>query len=330
MTNMLPDDRLPRLDHYLPFELQQSPIGIRVVWAMVSAHEFREPFMFQTFQRLYNEATAKLFVETDLDSLLAIDELGGADLSGLIFHVSRCGSTLLSNTLRASGTTIALSEPPMPLSFLMQLLQHPSRYSLGAAVTILRATLVAIRRCCQTERNNVVIKMFSGNVLQLPLIRAAAPHTPEVFLYRDPLEVLMSNVSTPEQRWVWEEGLTGVCPRLAIEMPIAELFARAIGRMMTAMKTFVQPNTLLINYADLNQHTVKVVVDHLRLATTDDGLKEVQTILRYRAKQAHEGVPFVSDRAAKHTSASARLRSLAFEHCGEQYAALEAIRLRQT
>jgi hypothetical protein len=325
-----PGVAIHRTTDYLPFQIKQTSLGVRVVWANVPADEFREPFLFQTFQRLYDHATAQLFVETPLDALLAKENAEGTGVNGMIYHISRCGSTLLTNALSACGTTIALSEPPMPLSFLMTLMQHPDAYGDAAVVAILRATFVAIRQCCEAEASSVVIKMFSGNVFQLPFIRAAAPESREVFLYRDPVEVLLSNVATPDQRWVWEEGMTGVCASTAIEMPVVELFARAIGRMLTAMRNSLRPNTLLINYAELNYDTVRMVADYLDLSTTDAGLMTMRTVLGYRAKEAHRRAPFAPDSAQKQARASARLRRLALEYCDEHYAALEEIRIRQT
>src|SRR5580658_4905388 len=90
--------------------------GVR--WMQFPNKELREPFFHQTVARLRRAEPPALEFDTEAEALLALaNELPPITPAGLIFHVSRCGSTLVCNALR-TGRARILSEAA-PLSRLL-------------------------------------------------------------------------------------------------------------------------------------------------------------------------------------------------------------------
>src|SRR5947207_1337159 len=74
-------------------------------------HGNRERFFHQTVERWRRERPAALSVEIDLETfVLAAQRQPGRPPDGFVFHVGRCGSTLLANMLSASGQHLVIKE----------------------------------------------------------------------------------------------------------------------------------------------------------------------------------------------------------------------------
>ncbi|OZG70835.1 hypothetical protein BTA51_23640 [Hahella sp. CCB-MM4] len=117
-----------------------------------------------------------------LDYLLKhFNEFEEAAPAGFIFHLSRCGSTLLANGLSATGRFSVLSEA----SFLTDLLLDSS---LG-----FQDKVRALRMLLSLFNPSPVIKLNAWDIVYFSLIREAFPTTPIVFVIREPLEILASH-----------------------------------------------------------------------------------------------------------------------------------------
>jgi hypothetical protein len=90
--------------------------------------------------------------------------------TGLIFHISRCGSTLLANALKKANQVLVVSEPRRVTETL--LLRLPS----GGA----------------DEPEKLVIKFTSINILAMRQMRTWWPDVPCVVVVRDPAEVMVA------------------------------------------------------------------------------------------------------------------------------------------
>jgi hypothetical protein len=136
---------------------------------------------------------------TPVDALLDVE---GRDPAGLVMHLSRCGSTLLMQTLSHAECIAAVSEPK-PVNQLLMRTDLPEQ----DRALMLRGV---IRALSPSDNGSIelpsLMKLTSWNVLFFDIIRAAFPETPWLFLYREPLEALASH----EQRtagWLDDEFL---------------------------------------------------------------------------------------------------------------------------
>lgn len=132
----------------------------------------------------------RLVCQTPLAALEAFDDTTSAAPSAFVFHVSRCGSTLLTQMLATLPQCVVLSEPPVLDAFLRFHHRHP-QWS-GGAATLRRLVAALAQRRTGAERY-CVLKLDSWHLPWIGLLREAFPDTPFMFLYRDPREVLASH-----------------------------------------------------------------------------------------------------------------------------------------
>ncbi len=98
------------LDGWIPFYLKRGLAH----WGYMGRERFVEPFFQSTVQKLAARPFNQVFCQqTGLDALVERAATHpGLPLRGLVFHMSRCGSTLAAQALAALPDTVVLSEPP--------------------------------------------------------------------------------------------------------------------------------------------------------------------------------------------------------------------------
>ena len=122
------------------------------------------------------------------------------DLKGVVFHESRCGSTLAANTMMALNpeTNRVFSESRPPVEALIHACgEDYSDCSARAAANVLRDVIYLMGRSDDPKEENLFFKFQSVTSRTLAVFRLAFPTTPFIFLYRDPVEVMMSQLDMP-------------------------------------------------------------------------------------------------------------------------------------
>ncbi|MFZ6723520.1 sulfotransferase [Undibacterium sp. Ji49W] len=110
--------------------------------------------------------------------------------TAFIFHVSRCGSTLLTQMLASLEQCVVMSEPPVLDAFFRYYHHQPDM--LGA-LDLLRQLVSLLGQKRHAHETHFFIKFDSWHMPWLAFIRQAFPDTPFIFLYREPDAVLASH-----------------------------------------------------------------------------------------------------------------------------------------
>ena len=170
---------------WLPAQIRWTATGPLLDWCHLGDLRFTDPFFEQTVGKAMTHPFTLLFCRsTPLDVL---DEPASPGLrpAGFIFHMSRCGSTLISRMpglaiwSRADRSDSARAKPDGGPHF-------------DRVVAWLRAMTAALGRVRHAGERDLFIKFEGWHVLLFPLIRQAFPDVPWVFVYRDPVEVMAS------------------------------------------------------------------------------------------------------------------------------------------
>jgi len=163
--------------------------GTAVVWADIGHGPFEAPFFSATLEKRL--ASAPWFL-AGIESLTVYAlRRPGLPLTGIVWHMSRCGSTLARNLLAAVGGSVAISEPAIVNSFVKQCMTggHTAE-STGA----LRAALGSFVRADGDRLSHAYLKCTSWNVLIAKTMVECAQSAPGIFVHRDPVVVLASIV----------------------------------------------------------------------------------------------------------------------------------------
>jgi hypothetical protein len=228
---------LAELARWTPVRFDFSGPTPAVDWADLSAERFVEPFFDQTVARWASGPRARPLVKTGLEALAALDHEPSLEPAGMIFHLSRCGSTLVSRLLGTLPGVVVLAEPA-PLNALLGL--NPDGVDETALVEIVRLLVRALARCRHGDERMLVLKCSSWNIRRRAVLSAAFPATPWIWVQRDPTHVLASLLDTPpgwlavqavQHRAAWLFNLD----RAAVPaMTRVEFAARALGAMLDA------------------------------------------------------------------------------------------------
>jgi hypothetical protein len=230
----------PALDSVEPVTLHDwTPVHVsaltgEIEWALVGA-PFAEPFFEQTVDRAmrdpFNLAFSRRTPLATLDALAeGVPELAPA---GFIFHMSRCGSTLIAQMLAQLSPAIVLSEP-QPLDALLRF--RGRGVDDATLCRWLRGMVSALARP-QTGGRRLFVKFHAWHVLELPLIRRAFPAVPWVFVFREPRAVLRSHERMPGAEvtagMIGSPGL-GIGTATADAVPAEEHAARVLAAFCEA------------------------------------------------------------------------------------------------
>jgi hypothetical protein len=286
--------------------------GGKVLWADLGQHPFREWQFSYTVQHLAKKGLIGESFTTDF-SILHNEEILADPIEplGFIFHVGRCGSTLMAKALARLPHNLVISEGgPLQKGFWEVVTGNWSREAVPTPenLSAFRNLVLAMtRRRQRSVQRNAFVKLISWNTLYLDFIKAAFPQTAALFLYRDPVEVIASV----------QRGTTSIL--LAKGHPQGGFLTKRPWQQTVAMEIYPYLATCIANYlhtALLAGERVKAV-NYLDITPTNfpcilrTGLgyvpqkDELGTMLeqfRYHAKDDSDSAMFVSDIVEKQSA----------------------------
>jgi len=314
---------------WAPTQIRWTPSGPLVDWCHLGDLRFAEPFFEQTIERAMAHPFNLLFRRaTPLSAMLAPAE---PELrpAGLIFHMSRCGSTLVSRMLAVSPENVVLSEPG-PLDQILRARTRLPGLTDAQLVALLRGMTAALGRRRHPEERALFIKVEGWHLLQFPLIRRAFPDVPWIFLYRDPLEV-MASIALVRPRQMMpggiDDALLDLDPARTLAMTPNAFTARVLERICEAALAHAADGGRLIEYRRLPDAVFSEAFAHFGLRYGADALAPMREVARFDAKRP--GVLHADDSEQRRRAADAETRDLTATLLAPLYARLETLRHAQ-
>lgn len=180
------------LRNWVPYKLTNEAGEDSCRWLYVGDQPFTAPFFDETISACRSLPENSAWVKA-VSSLSILPEWGaGVEAvapTAFIFHVSRCGSTLVSQLLCKQLANIVLSE----VAFLDVLLrQGKVQNDMERYLPLLQAAIRLYGAKRQPDNRHLFIKTDSWHIMFYKELRQLYPNTPFVFLYRQPDEVLYS------------------------------------------------------------------------------------------------------------------------------------------
>ncbi|MDG2531204.1 aspartyl beta-hydroxylase [Caulobacter endophyticus] len=293
-----------------------SPGEDAVDWAFFGGRRLEESFFGESVPKVWSAPLNRLLrLRTPLS---ALEGLAGPAPDGLVFHMSRCGSTLLGRMLGApTGATVLSEAAPI---------DHVVRGDLprDRKVALLRGVVAALGRARGAGDERLFLKLDCWHALDFDLFREAFPTTPWLHLYRSPAEVMVSHARSPGMQMVPQVVAPAVFGLAEPATPDADYQAAvlaAIGEAMLA--AFAADGTgLLVSYETLPGAVAGRVLPHFGWAP--DALEhEVMTAAAAIDAKAPERA-FAPDGAAKRAEVDPAIRAACAARLDGLHARLEA------
>ncbi|MEA2993188.1 MAG: hypothetical protein QOD40_2108 [Alphaproteobacteria bacterium] len=313
---------------WLPVRTSWHGNQLYVHWTHFGDRPLREPFFESSVQQRLFKPFNKLFrYFTPIERLGEwLDAHPPLPPSGFIFHMSRCGSTLVSQMLAALGQNVVVSEAS-PIDAVVQASHLRPDMTQDQHALWLRWMIGAFGQPRRGGEKHFFVKLDCWHALALPLFRRAFPTVPWVFLYRDPVEVLVSQLQMPGAQMI--PGVVGpnlldLPPSADIRQP-EEYYACFLGSICEAVLQHHDGGAgLLVNYRQLPSALWKTILPHFAVSCSDLDQAAMTEAAQRDAKAP--SFEFAADSEAKQQAATEAARSAADRWLGESYRRLEALR----
>lgn len=320
--------RAEDLHNWMPVRVFWKAGAPVVDWCYMGDTRFTQPFfdvtvsaqMFDNFSLLFRH-------QTPVDHLEEIVEqsphLGP---TGFIFHMSRCGSTLVAQMLAALEENIVISEAP-PIDSILSASNVDPAVTDEQRIAWLRSMVGAMGRKRSGRERGFFIKFDSWSTLDIDLIERAYPDVPWIFLYRNPVEVMVSQIRKPGSqmiRGVMNRLLPGLPIMEALQMPGEEYCARVLARFCeTALDHSDSRNALFVNYDRLPGAVTNQIAGHFGISFSATEIAAMLAAARFDAKTPR--MHFESDSESKRKGATEAVQMFADSWLGPLYTRLETI-----
>jgi hypothetical protein len=285
----------------LPARAVLRPDGLYLALRDIPAAELRDAFMQETVARV---AAAESFVQIARQDLGKVGRESAP--AGIVFHVARCGSTLISQLLRQHLDCVVYAEP-LPIN---ELLLSPYPCSRDELVAALRSLGDAFARHADKP---YVLKLSSWNTLYCDIVAAAFPDSPWILSLRDPVEVGVSLLLQPAG---WMQGAGGPAAELRGRVDPAgasrspeDFAARMYGAFCDAACRLDASRGRLVRYEALPAAVWETVAPHFSLHIDEDIRARMTQAARVNSKApVGQAVEYSGDTLQKQAAAPAALR----------------------
>lgn len=295
-----------------------GPQMLRAVWQDFGDQAMTDPFFNRTRKKTADAADhAKPFM-TDLEVLHRVaGQKDNLPFSGAVFHLGRVGSTLIHRLLSETKKVLSLSEPII----VDQALSLTQDWPIDRRIALLRDVVGAGAQPRRPSERHMIIKMVIVMNTQLGPFNLAFPDVPWIFVYRDPVEIMVSVLRQPPSfvRF-WRQGREHAANRFGIPamanpaMSMEEFVARALGRFCTlvaeAARAAPPGRFLAVSYRRLPDAIWETIAPHFGITLSVKDLKVMREQSRYSAKSV-ETVEFRPDSEEKREQARPEVVRLA-------------------
>lgn len=320
---------LENLRDWMPVCFYWQETGAFLDWCYMGKKRFTEPFFYATIERRFREPFNLLFRhETPIEVLGELNAVSDVlRPSGFIFHLSRCGSTLISQMLAALPQNIVISEPP-PIDLILRANLKNPEISDAQRVQWLQWIIGAFGRKRNADEKYYFVKFDSWNTFDLALIQRAFPDVPWIFLYRNPIEIIASHMKQRGAQMipgVVREILPDLDSSEILQMPPEEYCARILARVCeSALKRLPNRNALLVNYTQLPEAVTSAVLEHFRAVYTPADIEQMKSAAQFNAKTPQ--INFTPDSETKKKQASDAAHRAAEKWLNPLYEKLEKVK----
>ncbi len=308
------------LTGWIPIRVEHAGEEIGISWCWAEGARFEEPFWTDSVQRLMADPFRLIFQHfgSVADLQRHADKHDAIEPNGFIYHLSRSGSTLVGRALGSLTGVRVLSEPA-PLD---QMLRAMSHRPFDEQVLATRSMLRSLAPGYSVADRALIVKLDAWHIHLFPVLRAAFPDVPWIFLSRDPVQVMVSHEGQRAAQMI-----PTTLPRNLLQVPdgdlnLTEYGAHVLAGILRSAVRFQGDGGMFVDYTELPDALTTRIAPLF-------GITGVPTAEVLAANAKHPTTIFEADGETKRSVASESMRLTTSAIIGDAHAAFETIRLAQ-
>ena len=284
------------LKNWIPYRLDFRAAELTCEYLFVGEKAFVEPFFHETSGKCRGLAeNRKPFkVKSSLETLIEISkEVPCVEPTAFIFHISRCGSTLLAQLLCLEEENIVLSEVPILDEVLRDLYFKREDISAEKRKEALRAVIKILGQKRTGKEQNLFIKLDSWDIFYYELLRELYPDTPFIFSYRRPNEVIRSQLKDAGMHaapGVIEPALFGWTLEEILPLQRAVYVAKVLEKYLENYLKILDEdkNSLFLDYKEGAKNALEQLLGFVGLSLSEEFLQKVEHRLTFHSKRPNQ------------------------------------------
>ncbi len=317
---------------FIPIGIEHQNDEHHIAWLNVGDYQFTESKFRYSIQHLtaHNQQLDR-FV-TDIRLMRSNEFLADTIYpSGFIFHMSRCGSTLLAKAMARVPEHIVMDEGTPLNDGLWHYFTNGWRtppVESAENLALFRNIVLALGRKRAAEHQTYFVKLRSWNVIFIDFIMRAFPDVPCLFIYREPAEVIVSGIMRPV--WIMDfKGLppggflTGTTTAATEAMSTLAYMSVFYERYLAAALAVNGPQLQYLNYKQIKAENLPAILQRsFNYTITPAMLAQMQVQFSYYSKDDSDTQRFSSDVEEKQSAVTPEIRHAVAQTLAGQYHAL--------
>ncbi|ASU34278.1 sulfotransferase family protein [Mucilaginibacter xinganensis] len=286
------------IENWIPYKLATSAGQSQCHWLHTVGKQFTEPFFDETILKC-RSANNRYYEFSSVSALeMTVSWAGGLKEvvpAAFIFHISRCGSTLVSQLLSTMEQNTVLSEVPFFDDILRLPFKEPNFTEAEINNLLVSAFKYYARETAGAvtlQKKDLFIKADSWHIFFYRQLRLLYPGVPFILLYRRPDEVFRSHSKLPGMQAVpgmIEPQLFGFKPE-----EIGHDSSIYLANVLTSyLQKYLEiaandERCMLINYNEGPMEMIKRVASFSNITISAQALELMEQRSHYHSKKPGE------------------------------------------
>lgn len=284
------------ISNWIPIKLIEKENEVYFEWIYLLDIPFADPFFDETIAKCkshsYNSKPFKL-ISTVENLIDWSKELDFVELKGLIFHVSRCGSTMLSQSLVTSAENIMVSEAPIIDDIL-----RSDFFDEDTKTVLLESVIRLLGQKRFAEQKNLIVKLDAWSIFKASYLRSVFPKLPFALLYRNPDEVLRSHQKMAGMHMVPNiipSSVFGITSKEIQAISFQQYQALVLEKYFQGFLSFyeIDSNVIMLNYNDGMKNVIKRFISFIDVDFSENEINLMLERLKKHSK--NESAVFIGD-----------------------------------
>jgi hypothetical protein len=283
------------LKNWIPYKLFEDNGQRMCEWLNTFEAPFSEPFFDDTLLKCRRLNKARTSLTSVSDLAVFSDWASNANAiapTAFIFHVSRCGSTLVSQLLATSANNIVLSEVPF-FDSLLRLPYQDNNFDSFKASALFADAVKFYGQSRTGHEQRLFIKTDCWHIFFHKQIRRLYPGVPFILMYRSPDEVFSSHKKSPGMQAVpglIEPEIFGIDPAAItyhdLDAHLSAVLEKILGKYIELIET--DNLSLLINYNEGPIPIIQKIASFINMDINPQTLPLMRERSRYHSKKPGE------------------------------------------